>query len=212
MRSGGATRDAAPEPMVAGWHSERDAEKAMRGRCVAKSRTARYLRLGQIPSAGLRGSWPPVNFQATRPKHENQGRRPTALRLGRVIATYGSRVRRSLPCMLLIDADSAQGAGKNITENITGASRSNEPNPLNIGSPTRARTWDLRINRLSQSFGFSDTYVKIRSAITANLRSVKALLPWIRSDLRNRIQWRLDNRNDHAHGLWRFPIARRVRG
>jgi len=48
--------------------------------------------------------------------------------------------------MLLIDADSAQGAGKNITENITGASRSNEPNPLNIGSPNRANliTFGLR--------------------------------------------------------------------
>jgi hypothetical protein len=65
-----------------------------------------------------------------------------------VIATYRSRVRRSLPCLFLIDADSAQGPGKNITPNITGADRSNEPNPLNIGSPTRARTWDLRINSL----------------------------------------------------------------
>jgi hypothetical protein len=48
--------------------------------------------------------------------------------------------------MFLIDADSAQSSGKNITENITGASRSNEPNPLNIGSPSRANpgTYGLR--------------------------------------------------------------------
>ena len=39
---------------------------------------------------------------------------------------------------------------------------------MDIGSPSRARTYDLRINRLSQSFGFSDTYIEIRSAITAN--------------------------------------------
>jgi hypothetical protein len=39
---------------------------------------------------------------------------------------------------------------------------------LNIGSPTKARTWDMRINRLSQIFAFSNTYTKIGSAITAN--------------------------------------------
>ena len=65
--------------------------------------------------------------------------------------TRGSKVRRSLSCIFLIDADLAQGAEKNITENITEVGRSNEPNPLNIGSPTRARTWDLRINSPSIS-------------------------------------------------------------
>ena len=85
-------------------------------------------------------------------------------------------------------------------------------NTLILGSPTRARTWDLRINRLSQSCAFLDTYARIRPAITANLRSAKALLPWFRLDLRNRIQWRLDNRNDYAEDLWRFPFGRRVRG
>jgi hypothetical protein len=96
------------------------------------------------------------------------------------------------------------GTRNRIAERATESVGQKRPKYLIIGSPTRARTWDLRINRLSQSFGFSDTYVKIRSAITANLRSVKALLPWFRSDLRNRIQGRLDNRNDHAQGLWRF--------
>ncbi len=76
-----------------------------------------------------------------------------------------------------------------------------------FGSPTWARTRDLRTNRLSQSFSFSDTYVKIRSAITVNLRSVKALLFWFRLDLRNRIYWRLYNRHDHAQSLWRFPFG-----
>ena len=85
-------------------------------------------------------------------------------------------------------------------------------NTLIFGSPTRARTWDLRINRLSQSCAFSDTYARIRSANTANLRSAKALLPWFRLDLRNRIQWRLDNRNDYAEDLWRFPFGQRIRG
>jgi hypothetical protein len=42
-----------------------------------------------------------------------------------------------------------------------------------IGSLSKARTWDRRINRLPQSFGFSDTYVKIRSAITANFPSAR---------------------------------------
>jgi hypothetical protein len=40
----------------------------------------------------------------------------------------------------------SERAVKNITENITQGERSNEPSPLNFGSPTRARTWDPRIN------------------------------------------------------------------
>jgi len=39
--------------------------------------------------------------------------------------TRGSKVRRSLSCIFLIDADLAQGAGKNITENITQNGASN---------------------------------------------------------------------------------------
>jgi hypothetical protein len=69
-----------------------------------------------------------------------------ALQLRKVRTTFGSRVRRSLLSMPLIDAEEAHHAGRNISENITELERSNEPNPLNIGSPTRARTWDLRIN------------------------------------------------------------------
>jgi hypothetical protein len=81
-----------------------------------------------------------------------------------------------------------------------------------IDSPTWARTWDLRVDRLSQSCASLNAYARTRSAITANSRSAKALLPWFRLDLRNRIQWRLDNRNDYAEDLWRFPFGRRVRG
>ena len=67
-------------------------------------------------------------------------------------APCGSRVRRSLICIFLIDVELAQGDGKNITGNITEVRRSRSANPLNIGSPTRARTWDLRINRLGRSW------------------------------------------------------------
>ena len=72
--------------------------------------------------------------------------RPSQLRLGNMRTTCGSRVRRSLFDIFLIDEESSTYSGINITENITQAERSNEPNPLNIGSPTRARTWGLRIN------------------------------------------------------------------
>ena len=57
--------------------------------------------------------------------------------------------------MFLIDADLAQGSGKNITQNITEIGSSNEPNPLNIGSPTSARTRDLRINSPSEKWSES---------------------------------------------------------
>ena len=67
-------------------------------------------------------------------------------------APCGARVRRSLFSIFLIDADFAQGSGTDITGNITEVGRSNEPNPLIIGSPTRARTWDLRINSPSEKW------------------------------------------------------------
>ena len=60
--------------------------------------------------------------------------------------TCGSKVRRSLLYIFLIDEESSTDAGKNITQNITELSCSSGANCLNIGSPTRARTWDLRIN------------------------------------------------------------------
>ena len=53
-------------------------------------------------------------------------------------APCGSRVRRSLICIFLIDVELAQGDGKNITGNITEVGRSRSANPLNIGSPNRA--------------------------------------------------------------------------
>ena len=65
--------------------------------------------------------------------------------------TCGSKVRRSLLYIFLIDEESSTDAGKNITQNITELSCSSGANCLNIGSPTRARTWDLRINSPSIS-------------------------------------------------------------
>jgi hypothetical protein len=61
----------------------------------------------------------------------------------------GSRVRRSLFDIFLIDEESSTYARINITENITEIESSNEANLLNFGSPTRARTWDLRIDMAS---------------------------------------------------------------
>src|SRR5438093_4513802 len=56
-----------------------------------------------------------------------------ALRLRNGRGACGSRVRRSLSSMVLIDADLAQGSGKNITENITEIECSSELNPMNFG-------------------------------------------------------------------------------
>ena len=67
----------------------------------------------------------------------------------------GSRVRRSLSSILLIDADFARGSGEDIPGNIAEVGRPNEPNPLNIGSPTWARTRDLRINSPSSLYVIS---------------------------------------------------------
>ena len=72
--------------------------------------------------------------------------RPIQLRLGNVRTTCGSRVRRSPLYIFLNDGDETTSAGKNITENITQKGPSNLANSLNFGSPTRALTWDLRIN------------------------------------------------------------------
>jgi hypothetical protein len=44
--------------------------------------------------------------------------------VGNMRTSCGSRAHRSLSCIVLIDADLAQSAGKNITENITDAGRS----------------------------------------------------------------------------------------
>ena len=70
-------------------------------------------------------------------------------RRGKTRVTCGSRVRRSLLCIFLIDADLPQAAGKKYYREYYRSWALNEPNPLIIGSPTRARTWDLRINRPS---------------------------------------------------------------
>ena len=64
--------------------------------------------------------------------------------------TCGSKVRRSLLYIFLIDEESSTDAGKNITQNITELSCSSGANCLNNGSPTRARTWDLRIDSPSE--------------------------------------------------------------
>jgi hypothetical protein len=45
-------------------------------------------------------------------------------------APCGSRVRRSLICIFLIDVELAQGDGKNITGNITEVGRSRSANPF----------------------------------------------------------------------------------
>ena len=61
----------------------------------------------------------------------------SVLRCRKTRVTCGSKVRRSLFDIFLIDEGSFTYAGINITENITQVERSNEPNPLNIGSPTK---------------------------------------------------------------------------
>ena len=53
--------------------------------------------------------------------------------------TCGSKVRRSLLYVFLIDEESSTDAGKNITQNITELSCSSGANCLNIGSPNRAK-------------------------------------------------------------------------
>ena len=155
---------------------------------------------GHLPSVTT-GSFPAGQHRRRHPADTRASARPRSI-LGRVCQTWCS-----------------QRLGRWSSKRQGSAGRKYSPGEPEIfptcpesGSPTRSGTWDLRINRLSQRFAFSNIYAKIRSAITANLRSAKALLPWFRSDLRNRIQWRLDNRNDYAEDLWRFPFGRRVRG
>ena len=63
--------------------------------------------------------------------------------------TDGSRVRRSSRFIFLNTVDLIEDAVKKYSREYYRTQRSNEPNPLNIGSPSRARTYDLRIDMAS---------------------------------------------------------------
>jgi hypothetical protein len=74
-----------------------------------------------------------------------------ALWLHRVRATYGSLVRRSrhpylLDLCCLWPANRQENLLPEKERNITGAKGRSAETRMDIGSPTRARTWDLRIN------------------------------------------------------------------
>ena len=116
--------------------------------------------------------------------------------------TCGSKVRRSLLYIFLIDEEPSTDAGENITQYITKLAGAN---CLNIGSPTWARTRDLRINSPSLLYVISlhhqlltaSAHLRHRSRMQCNARACKTTL------LRFCIQVTITNACD-------LPVLRKV--